>query len=328
MKSIKNLPTVSFVVCTLDCKDYAERCFRSIREQDYPQNKIEIVVVDSYSTDGTIEVAKKYGANVILTKIRGYMEGKGMPKSIGVESSKGEIIITIDSDNALVEKDWVEKMVYPLMIDPDVDYCICRQAIVKTDPSINQYLALAGTDPFAIYGSVDPQISLGNLELNDKGAYYTFENTKEDFYVTGGYYVAIRKKTLDEIGGYTRDVDNAYTLACKGMGTIAIPKETHLHHLITTGFRDFFKKKIKWGKYYVSNPGLEEERKFKWINGFFGKYGKLRFSYEILRNLLFFPAFWVSIKMALRDKNKVWLLHAPTKFSTTLAYIVAYIKNL
>src|SRR3990167_8737186 len=121
-----NLPKVSFVVCTLNCKDYATRCLESIRRQDYPQDKVEIVVVDSYSTDGTIEIAKKLGARVILTKIRGYMEGKGMPKSIGCEKAKGDIIFTIDSDNFLVEKDWIKKMIFPLMTNKEIDYCICR----------------------------------------------------------------------------------------------------------------------------------------------------------------------------------------------------------
>src|SRR5688572_152087 len=110
-----DLPSVSIVICTLNCRDDTERCLKSIRAQDYPQGKIEILIVDSYSTDGTIEVARELGANVILTKIRGYMEGRGMPKSIGCDNAKGDIVITIDSDNAMVGKDWLRKMVNPLL---------------------------------------------------------------------------------------------------------------------------------------------------------------------------------------------------------------------
>ena len=36
-------PTVSIVICTLNCRDYTQRCLESIRAQDYPQDKIEIV---------------------------------------------------------------------------------------------------------------------------------------------------------------------------------------------------------------------------------------------------------------------------------------------
>ena len=173
MSAKENLPKVSFVICTLNCRDFTKRCLESIRNQDYPQEKVEIIVVDSYSTDGTIEIAKALGAKIILTKIRGYMEGKGMPKSIGCSKAKGDIIITIDSDNALVEKDWIRKMTYPLSTDKKIDYCICRMSVVRSDPLINQYLSYIGTDPFAVYCSLDPQISLKNLRLEDKGKYYT-----------------------------------------------------------------------------------------------------------------------------------------------------------
>ena len=320
-------PTISFIICTLNCRDYLERCLKSIRNQDYPQNKVEIVIVDSYSTDGTLEVAKSHKARIILTKKRGYMEGKGMPKSIGCEKARGEIIITIDSDNALVEKDWIKKTTYPLMTDKNVNLCISRQALVKTDPLINQYLALVGTDPFAIYTSIDPQISFGNIKLKDKGKYYTYDLDLNNFFILGGYYLTIKKETLMKIGGYTRDVDVIYALIENGLGKIAIPKEAHLHHLITKGFNDFFRKKMKWGKYYFSNPQLQSKRKFKWASGLYGKSGKIRFIYEVLRNLMFFPAFFVSLKMLIKDRHKAWLMHPLLKFSTTIAYLSSYIKT-
>lgn len=322
---LKRYPKVSFVICTLDCKDYLEICLKSIRSQDYPQEKVEIVIVDSYSTDGTLDIAKKYKSNIILTKIRGYMEGKGMPKSIGCEKAKGDIIFTLDSDNSLVEKNWISKMVYPLLEDKKVDYCISRMLVTKKDPLVNQYLSLVGTDPFAIYTSLDPKISMRSVNLEDKGKYKIHKNTKENFLLTGGYYLAFRKETLKNIGGYSRDVDVAYTLASRKEGaTIAIPKNTHLHHLITKGFFDFFRKKIKWGKYYFNNPNLE--RKFNWSSGLFGKNGKIRFSYEVIKNLLFYPELIRIIKIYSRDTRKPWLIHPFLVWSTTLAYIIAFLK--
>lgn len=321
----KEYPKVSFVICTLNCRDYTERCIESIIKQDYPKKNIEIVVVDSYSTDGTIEIAKKYGAKIILTKIRGYMEGKGMPKSIGCEKAKGDIIITIDSDNALVEKDWIKKMIYPLMSNPEVSFSICRMAVVKTDPLSNQYLSYVGTDPFAIYGSLDSQITLGNIKLKDMGKYWTYKLTKDNFYVVGGYYVAFKKETLRKIGGYMRDVDNAYILAEMGLGTLAIPKDCHLHHLITDNGWKFIKKKVKWGNYYFKAG--KEKRIFNWYHGWTGRFGKINFGFQVIKDLLFFPELITSIRMLMKYKNKAWLLHAPMVSGSTIAYIIAFLKN-
>ncbi|MEK6906852.1 MAG: glycosyltransferase family 2 protein [Nanoarchaeota archaeon] len=317
-------PKVSFVICTFNCKDYLERCIKSIKMQDYPKKNIEIIIVDSYSEDGTLDIAKKFDARIILTKIRGYMEGKGMPKSIGCENAKGEIVIIIDSDNALVEKDWIKKMVYPLMNDKEVDYAICRMAIVKSDNLVNQYLSLVGTDPFAAYASLDPQISFGNIKLVDREKYWIYNNNLKNFLITGGYYLVFRKKDLKEIGGYSRDVDVAYTLASKkGGANIAIVKNAHLHHLITKSFFDFIRKKIKWGRYYFNNS-KDKSRKMKWTEGI---YNKLRFFYQIVYSLMLIPAFVVSIGMLFKSKEKSWILHAPLMFTTTLAYIYAFIKR-
>ncbi|MBX4196784.1 glycosyltransferase family 2 protein [Candidatus Pacearchaeota archaeon] len=320
------LPKVSFVICTLNCKDFTERAIKSIRKQDYPKNKIEVIIVDSYSTDGTIEVARKLGARVILTKVKGYPEGKGMPKSIGCDAAKGDIVVTIDSDNALVEKDWITKMIYPLMNDKTIAYAICRMAVVKSDNLTNQYLSYVGTDPFAMYGSLDPQISLGRARLVDKGKYYVRHNTKDDFLLTGGYYLTLWKKTLKSIGGYSRDVDVAYLLASRPNGAnIAIVKDAHLHHLMTPGARDFLKKKVKWGRYYFVR-GATHDRVFKWSQGMWGRFGKVNFVYQVIKDLLFVPALVESIPPLIKYKDKAWLLHAPLVWATTVAYIWAFTK--
>ncbi|MDO8460313.1 MAG: glycosyltransferase family 2 protein [Nanoarchaeota archaeon] len=325
VKIKENLPKVSFVVCTYNCVDFTKRCLGSIRAQDYPQDKVEIVVVDSDSDDGTIEAARELGARVIITKKKGYMEGKGMPKSMGCSKASGDIIITIDSDNKLIEKDWIRKMIYPLLVDKDVNFCICRMAVVHSDPLINQYLSFVGTDPFAVYTSLDPQISLRNVKLVDKGKYYTYNIKAEDFLICGGYYLTFRKETLKKIGGYSRDVDTIYTLAKKNMANVAIPKDAHLHHLMTPDTRNFLKKKVKWGKYYFTAGN--NEREFKWASGMFGKFGRIRFCYEVLRSLLFFSAFFASLRMFYLDREKAWLLHGPMTFATTVAYMIAYIKT-
>jgi glycosyltransferase involved in cell wall biosynthesis len=322
----KEFPNISFIICTLNCRDDLEKCLKSIRKQNYPQKKVEIIVVDSYSDDGTLDVAKKYNSKIILTKVRGYMEGKGMPKSIGCENAKGDIIITIDSDNELVENSWIKNMIYPLQSNKKIDFCISRMEVNKSDPLINQYLSYVGTDPFAIYTSIDPQLSLKNLKLKDYGKYYSYNLSGKNFLIAGGYYLTFRRETLKEIGGYSRDVDVVYTLSSLNKANVAIPKNTHLHHSMTKSFISFFTKKIKWGKYYFSNS--QKDRKFNWSAGIFGRNGKIRFYTEVLKSLFILPEIFISLKMYFTyNLDKSWLLHAPMRFATTFAYIIAFIKT-
>lgn len=59
-------PLVSVIIPTKNSKKIIETCLRSISRQTYPN--IEVIVVDNYSSDGTIEIADKLGAKVFQLK--------------------------------------------------------------------------------------------------------------------------------------------------------------------------------------------------------------------------------------------------------------------
>lgn len=60
----------------------------------------EIVIVDSYSTDSTVDICKTFGAKVILKKFEGY----GEQKRFLVEQCKNDWILSIDADEVLTDQ--------------------------------------------------------------------------------------------------------------------------------------------------------------------------------------------------------------------------------
>lgn len=311
-------PSVSFIVCTYNCKDYAKRCFTSIKEQEYP-GKIEMIASDGGSTDGTIELLKKMKVTVLNNKAK-LPEGKGRGKWLGYHKSSGEVVIFIDSDNKLMEKNWTKQMVLPLIMN-EADFCVCRMAVVKTDKAINRYLSLIGTDPFVDYKSIDSLLALRKLKLEDRGDYWIYKITPKNFIITGGYYFTAKRKILDKIGGYTQDTDVVYNLAKNDLGRVGIPKNAHLHHLIIKDIKEFTRKKYWWAKVYFETQ--VHGRDFNWIES--GKIGKLKLASRIFLNLLFIPKLFTGIKMAILDKEIAWLLHPLMTWLTTVAYVSAYI---
>lgn len=65
----------------------------------------EIVIVDSLSTDNTVEIAKNYGADVYSEKWKGF----GPQKNSVIDKCKGEWILLIDADEEL-SQELVEKI--------------------------------------------------------------------------------------------------------------------------------------------------------------------------------------------------------------------------
>ena len=60
-----NLPRISVIMPTLNAGAILENCLASIARQAYPREKIEIILADAHSQDGTRGIAAKFGAVVL-----------------------------------------------------------------------------------------------------------------------------------------------------------------------------------------------------------------------------------------------------------------------
>ena len=93
---MENKPLVSVVIPTYNSEKYIERCLRSIKNQTY--KNIEIIVVDKFSKDKTIEIAKKYTKKIFKTGPE-----RTVQKNLGIKNSDGKYLMFIDSDMYLEE---------------------------------------------------------------------------------------------------------------------------------------------------------------------------------------------------------------------------------
>ncbi|MCW1292614.1 MAG: glycosyltransferase [Candidatus Rehaiarchaeum fermentans] len=92
---MKNKPLISVIIPTYNEIKYLPSLLKSIKNQTY--KKYEVIVSDYKSSDGTIEVAKKYGCKVLRNRKKGVSSAKNK----GFRESKGEIVAFIDADYVL-----------------------------------------------------------------------------------------------------------------------------------------------------------------------------------------------------------------------------------
>ncbi|MGY4884237.1 MAG: glycosyltransferase family 2 protein [Nanobdellota archaeon] len=94
---------VSVNIPTYNSEKTLRECLERVREQTY--KNIEIIIVDSYSNDKTLEIAKKFKARIVMCK------GKLLEaRIVGTEASKGKYVLLLDSDQ-LLEKTAIERAV-------------------------------------------------------------------------------------------------------------------------------------------------------------------------------------------------------------------------
>lgn len=102
------LPTVTLMIMTYNEAKTINAKIRNSLAIDYPYDKIEIMVVDSASTDGTQNIVKKFESIKLLEQDT--RNGKASAINFGVGHASGEIIIITDA-NAMFEKESVLRLV-------------------------------------------------------------------------------------------------------------------------------------------------------------------------------------------------------------------------
>ena len=86
---------LTIVIPVYNQKELIKKCLDSIPKD----NRIEIIVIDDYSTDGTREILKNYdNIRVFYNKQN---EGPGYSRNIGLDKANGKYIMFLDSDDYL-----------------------------------------------------------------------------------------------------------------------------------------------------------------------------------------------------------------------------------
>jgi len=86
----------------------------------------EIAVIDSGSTDKTVEIAREFGADTYIAsehlREEGSHRGKGENLWKAIHLLKGDVIVYIDADIANIHHRFVYGLVGPLLAEPDIRF--------------------------------------------------------------------------------------------------------------------------------------------------------------------------------------------------------------
>jgi glycosyltransferase involved in cell wall biosynthesis len=90
----------SIILATYNRKEDLLSLLKSLSAQDYDPEKIEVVVVDDGSTDGTGDAVAGYGLDLPFHIIYHYQDnsGPGVARSRGMEKATGDMFLFIDTD--------------------------------------------------------------------------------------------------------------------------------------------------------------------------------------------------------------------------------------
>jgi glycosyltransferase involved in cell wall biosynthesis len=110
-------PKISIIIPTYNYAHYIQQAIDSILNSDFPQDKIEIIVIDDGSQDNTSEIVAKYGSRVkyILQE----NSGKAWATKVGIDNSQGKYVFNLDADDLFLPNK-IKEVVEIFESDPEI----------------------------------------------------------------------------------------------------------------------------------------------------------------------------------------------------------------
>ena len=99
----------SIIIPTYNEEKDISKCLESLENQAFKD--FEIIVVDDGSTDKTREIVRKFKK---VKLIKGKHKGPGYSRNLGVNQSKGKILVFIDSDMEF-DKNYLKNLISPIL---------------------------------------------------------------------------------------------------------------------------------------------------------------------------------------------------------------------
>ncbi len=320
------LPTISVCIATYNSDSTLERCLQTIRSQDYPQSKIEIILGDGGSTDKTAIIAKRYRSKVVLVpRDKQHAEYN---RGVAFNAAKSELVLILDHDNFLPNKSWLHSMVLPLLENKEIlASSTCYYDYNKKYDLMDRYFALFGTSeplPFYLHKAdrlpqTDKIWTLSGNSI-DKGNYFevSFSKNPREFPSVGSNGCLMRREIVLNCAKADPDhhypIDVLFDCVKKGHNKFAFVKISIIHLTHSRGLIQFIRRRVK----FVNKYQFDEQSKRRWSVVMKGDEKML--AIYILYSLTVVKPTWDALRGYIKIHDAAWFVHPIMCLVTTLLY--------
>ncbi len=222
-------PSVSVIVVNFNGKEYLEDCFSSLLNLDFPGEKLEFIMVDNASRDGSVEFLEM---KFPWVKVLSNRSNLGYAKAVnqGVRAAKGDYVAILNNDTRADSK-WLTQLLLPVLSQSDVA-CVASKILSWDGKRID---FVGGTLSFYGHGF---KVDIGSEDFKK------YDMERPILFPCGGAMLADRKVFL-EVGGFDEDyfaffedVDFGWRLWVLGHKVVFAPRSIvyHRYHSTTAKF--------------------------------------------------------------------------------------------
>ena len=268
----------------------------SIKAQDFPQDKIEILVIcPLYS-----QILGNEFSGVKYIQENADSE---QAKAIGIRRAKGEICVMLCADNYITDKLLFGTVVHILHSNEKLSAVYpCKYAHVRNDNSLNRYFSLiGGNDPISYY-----------LGKNDRWPHVDSLRVWSDYsksYGCNGFFYRTSDIRETDLNHYY-PMDNAMEVK----GKIASIGLSSIWHRTSDNLINFLIKRYKYARDLYCD---RNDRRWRMVDT---KEDYIRLAFFIACTITVIQPLFVSIRGFIKVRDWAWAWHYPV----CLGFLITY----
>ena len=233
---LNSFPFCSVIISARNEQDNILDCLESLKNQTYPSDKLEVVIINDHSNDSTEILVKEYvdhTENFYLFNAPEEVKGKRQAVIYGIKKAKGDFIFQTDAD-CRVGENWLSELASSLSENNSISGGFTL--IEKPDSIVEKIQAL---DWIFIQ-------ALGSAISRIRKPYSIFGNNmalKRTDYLESGGYEKIKSEILIDYQLVQLMMKNK---SCKGK--LIFNMDSVVYTKPVKGFKEYLKQRKRWGK--------------------------------------------------------------------------------
>ena len=251
------MKNISVIIKALNEEKHIAKCIESalvaLRESG---GNNEVILVDSYSSDKTVEIAKKYPIKIIQLK-KDWLKTPAAALQTGYLHSKGKFIYVLDGDMQL-NKDSLKKLL-PYLKEENV----AGVAGIMKEPPVDNIISKRFQKRYKKF------LRIGEANYLDGGGLYKRPSIEKVGYLANPYLHS------------AEEADLGYQLQKKGFKLLRLNLPTVMHHFYRESGWKIMKN--KWKRGYMKGPGQILKGCFR---------NRYVLQHLIILEIYFFVIFW------------------------------------
>jgi rhamnosyltransferase len=104
---------ISVVIRTYNEEKYLDELLTATFAQDCPSHDLEVVIVDSGSTDNTLEIAGRHGCRITHISQQEFSFGRSL--NLGCEFARGDYLVFVSGHCIPGNDRWIDQLIQPLL---------------------------------------------------------------------------------------------------------------------------------------------------------------------------------------------------------------------